>query len=38
MSMTQVWMFCIVISMVFFVVLQGVWSVQKKNENEEEKQ
>ena len=35
MSMTQIWMLCIVIAMVFFVALQGVWSLQKKDDNEE---
>jgi hypothetical protein len=34
--MTQIWMLCIVIAMVFFVGLQGVWSIQKKNKGEEE--
>lgn len=32
MDMTQIWMLCIVIAMVFFVILQGVWSLQKKDD------
>ena len=36
MSMTQIWMLCIVIAMVFFVILQGTWSLQKKDDGEEE--
>jgi hypothetical protein len=34
MSMTQIWMLCIVIAMVFFVCLQGVWSIQNKDEED----
>ena len=35
MSMTQIWMLWMGIAMVFFVALQGVWSLQKKDDNEE---
>ncbi len=34
MDMTQIWMLCIVIAMVFFVILQGAWSIQKKGEED----
>ncbi len=33
MSMTQIWMLCIVLAMVFFTVLQGIWSIQKKKDD-----
>lgn len=36
MSMTQIWMLCIVLAMVFFVALQGVWSLQKKDKDDDQ--
>lgn len=30
MSMTQIWMLCFVIAMVFFMILQAIWSKMGK--------
>lgn len=32
MTMTQIWMLCFVIAMVFFVILQMVWSNMGKKD------
>ncbi len=37
MSMTQIWMLCVVLAMVFFVILCAVWDkMGRKNRKEEE--
>lgn len=36
MDMTQIWMLCVVLAMVFFMILQGIWYKMGKKSRETE--
>lgn len=37
MTSTQIWMLCIILAMVFFMVLSAVWGREEKDERQEGK-